>query len=172
MSDLNREIAETLCERVDWDRPELEGAACAEAYRAGDAAAAAFGFVRYLREREIPDLGYSAEYVARLRERATPAFREQARRTIADLMATPSLGGSWADGRETLLRARPEELQVGACEEDFVAYARVVAEAREAWDTGKHHTAGNIVRYLQSVWSLAECPDEALVPLLGFLTVQ
>ena len=32
MNDLIRETAETLCERVDWNRPELGVSSCAEAY--------------------------------------------------------------------------------------------------------------------------------------------
>ena len=166
------DIAATVCECVDWRRPELADTAFAGAYRDGDALAGALGLVRYMRERGKPDLGYSAEYVARLRESAPPGLRERARQTVTRLRGVSFLGGSWADGRETLLCARPEELQLGAGEEDFTAFAGIVADAREQWGTGKQHTAGNIARFLQSVWPLEECPDETLLPLFAFLVVQ
>ncbi|MHB9132599.1 MAG: heparinase II/III family protein [Armatimonadota bacterium] len=164
-------IARDLCEKIDWQRPELAQTAFADAYRAGDTATAAMGFVRYLRERERPVMGYSAAYITQLREHATPEFRAEAEATIQRLLYVKFQGGDWPDGRGTLLSARPEVLQVAGRREDFLRFARVAAEARDTWHTYAIHTTINIARYLQSVWPLEECPDEAVLPLLGFLTV-
>ncbi len=165
-------VAADVCAQVDWDHSGLAEAPCTTAYRAGDYAAAALGLIRYLRQRERPFLGYSPEYVRQLRAHATPAFREHARRTLEALSPVAFLGGDWPDGRGTLLAARPEMLQVAATAEDFLAYAQQVAQARETWGQGAIHTVMNLVRYLQAVWPLQECPDEALVPLFGLLAAQ
>ncbi len=172
MDDLMQQVAAIVCAQVDWDCPGLATTPCAEAFRAGEVAAAALGLMRYLREREQPFLGYSADYVRQLRAQATPAFREQARRTLDDLLPVAFLGGDWPDGRGTLLAARPEVLQVAGRTEDFEAYGRLVAESRETWGQGAIHTVINLVRYLQAVWPLEECSDEAILPLFGSLAAQ
>ncbi len=61
---------------------------------------------------------------------------------------------------------------MGGEREDFVRYGRMVAAGREQWGKCAHHSLGSIVRYLQFVWPLAECPDAALLPLLGFMAAQ
>lgn len=172
MEALIEQVAADVCARVDWDYPGLAETPGAAAYLAGDLQSAALGLVRYLRERKCPYLGYSADFVRQLRAQATAAFREQARRTLQALSPVAFLGGDWPDGRGTLLAARPEVLQVAGTWEDFLAYARQVAEARETWGQGAIHTVMNLVRYLQAVWPLEECPDEALVPLFGLLAAQ
>ncbi len=172
MTNLYHQIAADLATRVDWDYPALRDHSCAAACRAGDASAAALGLIRYLRARERPLLGYTPEYVQQLRASATPAFREAARRTLDALSPVGFLGGDWPDGRGTLLSARPEVLQVAGTPQDFTAYGDLVAASRDTWGQGAIHTIMNLVRYLQSVWPLQECPDEALLPLFGMLSRQ
>ena len=161
--------ARMLCERVDWSRPELAGSGFAAAYRAGRVEQAALDFVRYLRRRPTPHMGYTKDYVARLRAHATPEFRAKAAAEIASLLGTGFLGGSFPDGRGTLLAVRPEVLQVAATRADFDVFARNLTASRNGWSRGAHHTHVNILRYLQAAWPLEECSDESLVPVLGFL---
>ena len=162
-------IARDLCEQVDWGRPELAATPFAAAYRNGDFLAAALGLIGHLRRRRKPFIGYSAGYVRQLRRHATPAYRKKARKIVRDLLQVPFLGGDWPDGRGTLLTARPEELQVGATPADFDRSAERVAAARGQWQKGAIHTIMGVTRYLQSTFPLAECSDEALLPILGFL---
>ena len=166
------DIARFLCEHVDWERPEIRNTDFARAWRAREAEAAAMGFVRHLRTRRKPLMGYTRRYVASVRRCTTRAFRTHARRTVRDLIAVPFQGGEWPDGRWTLLGARPEVLQVGATRADFERYAQHVVDGRDAWDGSAIHTLCNILSYLQAVWPLEECPDRAIVPLLAFLAAR
>ena len=166
------DIASELCAQVDWERAELANSACAAAYRRGDAAAGALGLIRYLRERERPLMGYSATYVERLRMQATPAFQAAARDEIHRLLYVPFMGGDHPDGRGTLLHTRPETLQVAGSREDFICFAQRVADNREGWPNTAIHSIMGTLRYLQAVWPLAECPDEAILPLLAFLVYR
>ncbi len=169
MSDSMTDIARFLCEQVDGSRPELAAAECAAAHRRGDWLAAATGFIHHLRARRKPFIGYSATYIAQLRRHATPAGRRQARQQVRALLDAGFLGGDWPDGRGTLLAARPEELQLGATAADFANSGAAIAAARPHWDKSAIHTIHNVARYLQSVFPLPECSDEALVPVFAFL---
>lgn len=164
--------ARMLCERVDWLRPELAGSDFAAAYRAGRVEQAALDFVRYLRRRPTPHMGYTKDYVAQLRAHATPEFREKAASEIATLLGAGFLGGSFPDGRGTLLAVRPEVLQVAATRADFELFGQILTADRHRWNRGATHTIVTILRYLQAAWPLEECPDESLVPALGFLAVM
>jgi len=163
------DVAEALCRQIDWDRGELAELAFAAEWQQGNAEAAAWGFVRYLRARERPRMGYTRDYVARLREHATPEFREQARQQVASLLGKGFQTGPHPDGRGTLLGVRPEVLQVGATRQDFEQYAHSVIQGREMWGQSQIHTVVNIARFLQYVWPLEECADECLVPVFAFL---
>ncbi len=172
MRELRPDLAGKLCDQVDWARPELAATPFAEAYRTGDFSAAALGLVRHLRERERPLMGYSPQYVAQLREKATPEFCQAARQQVAEVLRGGFMGADWPDGRGALLGARPEVLQTGATAEDFSTYARSVAEAREEWPTTKIHSLATALRYLQAVWPLGECSDEAVLPILAFMVAR
>ena len=163
------DVAEALCQQIDWERSEIAGSAFASEWRRGNAQAAALGFVRCLRSRERPRMGYSRDYVARLREHATPEFHEQARQQVASLLGKGFQTGPHPDGRGTLLGVRSEVLQVGATRQDFELYARSVVQGREMWDQSQIHTIVHIARFLQFVWPLEECTDECLVPVFAFL---
>ncbi len=169
----NPAILRQLCDSVDWKRPELAALAeLVEYYHADDIDAVAIALVRHLRNRTTPRLGYTADYVAQLRAHATPEFRRQAEAEIHELLRVPFLGGDWPDGRGTLLACRPETLQVAATREDFDFYAQCVANSYDNWPKAAIHTIIGLVRYLQTVWPLAECPDEAIVPILAFLVAR
>ena len=168
-TEIPSDVANGLCQQIDWERSEIAESAFASEWRRGNAEAAALGFVRYLRARERPHMGYTREYVHQLREHATPEFREQARQQVASLLGKGFQTGPHPDGRGTLLFERPEVLQVGAAHQDFEQYARNVIQGREMWEKSRHHTIVNIARFLQCVWPLEECADECLVPVFAFL---
>ena len=163
-------ITKLLCSSIDWERDDLKETTFARAWQNGNADAAALGFVRHLRSRGEPLMGYSPEYVEQLRSSASPSFREVAEAAVARLLGNSFQTGDHPDGRGTLLGARPEILQVGASREDFEQYALLVAAGREMWQKSRHHTVINILRFLQFVWPLEECTDECLIPLFAFFT--
>lgn len=168
---VNMSVARILCDRVDWARPELAGTDFAAAYRAGRVEEAALGFVHYLRQRPTPHMGYTKEYVAKLRTAATPECRQHAADEIATLLKAGFLGGSYPDGRGTLLSVRPEVLQVAATRADIALFAQNLTASWRMWNRAGNHTSVNVLRYLQAVWPLEECTDESLVPVLAFLNV-
>lgn len=160
-------IARELCEAVDWAQPELAGI-----HQPDDPLASALALVRHLRARKTPKMGYTATYVARLRASATPEFHQEAEEEIHRLLRVPFMGGDFPDGRGTLLHSRPEVLQVAATREDYDLYARCVAASHDNWPKAAIHTIMYLTRYLQIVWEVAECSDEAVLPLLGFLVAR
>jgi hypothetical protein len=160
-------IAGELCAATDWTRPELTGL-----QRADDPLASALALVRHLRARNAPKMGYTAEYVAALRVNATPEFRQTAEEEIHRLLRVPFLGGDFPDGRGTLLHCRAEVLHAVATLEDYDLYANCVAASHANWSKAAHHTIMYLTRYLQIVWEVAECTDEAVLPLLGFLVTR
>lgn len=162
-------IAHDVCEQVDWERPELARTPFADAFRRGDCLTASVGLIHHLRQRRRPFAGYSADYVRLLRAHVNPAYRTRVRRQIRGLLDVPFMGGDWPDGRGTLLAMRPEEIQIGATQEDFERHADKVAEARPNWDKSAIHSVCNVARFLQSAFPIKECPDSALVPLFGLL---
>jgi hypothetical protein len=163
-------IPEWLCSCIDWERAELKDTPFDRAWQVGDADAAALGFIRHLRSRGKPLMGYSREYVEQLRTSASAEFRKAAVAAVAELLGKSFQTGDHPDGRGTLLGARPEILQIGATRDDFEQYSLLVAEGREMWQQSRIHTIVNILRFLQFVWPLDECPDEFLIPLFAFLT--
>ncbi|MCG3148222.1 MAG: hypothetical protein PCFJNLEI_01665 [Verrucomicrobiae bacterium] len=163
-------LARELCQQIDWQYPALARTAAAQAYRANDCETAALEFVHYLRQRRRPFCGYSPAYVAALRRHATPAFRRQAQAELSRLRTVPFLGGDHPDGRGTLLAARPEVLQVAGTPADFEEFARRVAASQPRWDKSAKHTIFQLARFLPAVFPLAECSDEALLPVFGWLT--
>lgn len=165
-------IARELCAQVDWARAELAETPFAELHRAGAAYEAALGLIRHLRARARPLMGYPADYVTRLRANAAEAFRAQAREEIHRLLYVPFMGGDWPDGRGTLVCARPEILQVAGTRDDFLLYGRCVAEGQPTWPAAAIHSIMGSLRYLQAVWAVEDCPDEAILPVLAFLVFR
>jgi len=166
------QIARELCEQVDWTLAALAQTPGEAAYRAGDYDTAALWLIRHLRERAQPLLGYSAAYIEHLRAQATREFHETARAEIHQLLYVPFMGGDHPDGRGTLLHSRPETLQVAGREEDFRLFARSIAANRDGWPQTAIHSIMGTLRYPQAVWPLAECPDDAVLPLLAFLVFR
>ena len=166
-----RSVARTLCAHIDWSRPELANSDAARAFQSNRMEEAALSFVRHLRSRATPHMGYTKEYVAKLREQATAQTRAQAAASIASMLGTAFLGGSYPDGRGTLLAVRADVLQVAGTVADFELFAKNLTANRHAWNKAAHHTSVNVLRFLQAAWPLEECSDESLVPVLAFLGV-
>jgi hypothetical protein len=169
---MSESLARELCQFVDWSRPELTDSPAAKAWHANDPVVAANRFIRRLRARRYPRIGYDRAYVSKLRKAATPAFKKQARQRIEKLLYTGFMGSDHPDGRGTLLHARPEDIQIAATRDDFLHYARILSNARGDWEKTAHHTIMGLTRLLQAVFPIEECPDEAILPILTFLAVK
>lgn len=157
-----------LCERIDWSRPEL--AAIGDRRRAtGDDGAALAAFVRHLRSRPTPRLGFTAAYAALLRERVPAADRAAATRRweaalAADLLMPYHGNALAALGPETILLAATPELCRRSAE-------RVLAY-RDRWSDGYWGVVHSVCDLLRCLWPLAECADADLLPLFGWLLTK
>ncbi len=164
-----QDSAREFCAAIDWTRPELARLEFAAAHAAGDDGAAAPGLVGHLRRRESPRLGYSRDYVKRLRESAPQEWRDAAGRSFdaalqRDLLM-PYHGNAFAAlGAETvLLAATPERCR---------RLAEHVVEDRARWTEGYWgvtHSIGDLLRFL---WPLEECSDADLVPIFSWLLAK
>jgi len=166
------QCCEILCEHINWQRPDLQHTEAIVAYHADEPTTAAVSLVKHLRHRPKPKLGFPLAFIDQLRKQSSTETHSTAKQQMDDYLAVPFLGGSWPDGRETFLCAKPQTVLIGAASEHFLAFAEQVAANRDSWQTAAHHTAGNIARFLQLAWNLPECPDEALPPLFAFLAEQ
>ncbi|MCJ8329045.1 MAG: heparinase II/III family protein [Lentisphaeria bacterium] len=162
-------IAKDIGAAVDWDRDDLCNTDFAQAWQDGDVETAILGFIRHLRQRPTPKLGYPADYIAELRANATAEFKQEAKEAIDAVSQISIDGGSYHDGRDTLLTLYPAYLHVAATAKDFDHYAEQVIADRDRWHTCAIHTSVNICNYLQRVWAQPECSDAALIPVFGFL---
>ncbi len=158
-----------LCDLIDWSRPELAATEFAACYQRGDYPAAARGFARYLRARPRPQLGYSADYIAALRAAVTPEQLADASAKMDGVLTHELQSGVHGS---PLLSLGAEVYQLAATEAQFLAMAGRIAELRESWGAGAWGTTHSICNFLQSVWPLAEFPDDALIVLLCWLHAQ
>ena len=160
-------IARDVCSNVDWTREELDGIAkiCGK----DEMVEAALALVRHMRERETPRLGYSQEYVQLLRARATRKQRRDARKAIDEALQKALVAGAHSN---PITGVGAETLFLGADAEMCGRIAASVVAARDHWDKGTWGTTRGICELLRRLFVLPECPDEAPIPLLGWLQSQ
>ena len=163
------EVAQFVCEQVDWSRPELTGTEFANAFSVGHATEAALGLIRHLRERETPRLGYTRAYVAELRggasrEELQAAGERWEAAQERDLLFPPHLNTYWEIGAETvILAATPERCR---------RMAEKVLDARERWEEGYWGVVHSVADLLRWLWPLEECHDSDLIPLFAWLLTK
>ncbi|MCX5658560.1 MAG: alginate lyase family protein [Planctomycetota bacterium] len=166
MLSIPRDVCEILCDAIDWDRPELAPAAALR--RAGDAPAAAAAFVRHLRSRETPRLGYTAAYMANLRQAATPERREAIvkswNRVLEGDLHTYHGNALNNMGAEAFLIAATPDL----CERT----ARKILDYRPRWAEGLWGTVHSICDVLSYLWPVKECDDALLIPAFAWLAAR
>jgi hypothetical protein len=161
------EACARLCAQIDWAHPALAGSAIATAHEVGDDVTAARRFVRYLREREAPRWIYTPEYARRIRENATPAYRETAAKAVHGLVTD---GSGTGYGSIVCLPFIPaEHFHAGADAESFTALMHGVLEGRDHWGTWGAQTIFRWFETIQAVWPMEECPDDFLVTALAWL---
>lgn len=166
---LTSDLARLLCAHIDWQHPGLAQSTAAAAYRAEDFDAAAVGFVRYLRGRETPRLGYTKGYVRELRAQApaeqSAAARERLEAALGQDLLMPYHRNAFAAlGAETILLAATPEL----CRR----MADRVRENQPRWADGFWGVTHSVCDLLRFLWPLEECADEDLIPLFCWLLTK
>jgi len=160
------DVSRELCQKVDWDRPEL--AAVAETFRAGDSDAAALALVRHLRCRTQPVFPYTPEFVAALRAKATQEQKAEAAKRIGAVIEEVPADSS----RVRLLHLPAETLHIGADAKLCEQMARAALAARPDWPNGRWGTVCWLCQTLAALWPLDEFDDAHAVPLLAWLLEQ
>jgi hypothetical protein len=168
MDDALMHVAERVCEQLDLSRPEL--AAIASVKEAEGAHAAAVRLVRHLRARETPRLVYGLDYVQLLRSRASEEQRRAARGRLERALRQPLVAGSRHGN--PISQVGPDVLFLGADESLCRQIGNVVLASREHWSEGSWGVTRSICELITWMMALPECPDEALVPLFGWLLDQ
>ncbi|MHB9023144.1 MAG: heparinase II/III family protein [Armatimonadota bacterium] len=161
------DACQTLCNHVDWNHPNIAGTPMATFNAVGDTVQAARQFVRYLRERETPQWIYTANYARRVRDNATPAYREEAGRAVREL----NTGGAESGyGRILCLPFIPaEHFHAGADEEALTALMHGVLAGRDHWGQWGCQTIFRWFETIQALWPMEECPDDFFIPALAWL---
>ncbi len=159
--------AQFLCERIDWKRPELNGPAAL--WHAGEADAAARAFIRHLRARPAPHLGYTRRYVAKVRRSADADSKAAAtgrwEAALSRDLLMPYHGNALgALGPETVFLAATPDL----CRRSA---ARII-ENRERWAEGYWGVVHSLCDLVRCLWPLAECADDDLVPVFSWLLTK
>lgn len=167
MKERLEEVAQSICEKVDWTRPELN--AISGLHAEGKSLEAVLALVEHLRRRETPRLGYTREYIELLRGSASAAQQDDARKRIEEALEKALVSGAHTNpvtgvGAETIFLGADE----GICRR----IGESVLAAREHWSTGPWGTTRGICELLQRLMVLPECPDEAMVSLFGWLHGQ
>jgi hypothetical protein len=163
------QVAQFLCEQVDWSRPELAETDFAAAWRGGHSLEAALGLIRHLRGRETPVLGYTGAYVAELRAGASAAERETAGRYweeahARELLRPVHLNTYWDLGPETVILA--------ATTDRCRRLAEKVLASRDRWAEGLWGVVHATVDLIRWLWRVPECAGEDLLPLFGWLLTK
>lgn len=164
-------VCRILCEHVDWDDAKLRQTVAAQAWRDGDLIAASLELVRHMRTTPRLGLGLPASLIARLRHEATDEDRAAAElawsKTMQRDLFTPAHSNAFAAlGAERMaLVATPERCRKAA---------RRVLARRADWESypycfGSTH---GICRMLNHLWTLPECEDECLIPVLAWLVLE
>lgn len=158
-----------VANRVDWSRPEL--AAHALQRKAGDLPSAVRGLIRHLRARETPKPGYSAAYYRLLRDSAN-ASQKAAAAAAWDAAVHRELTMPYHTN--TYSAIGPENIALAATSERCDAMATRILAQRADWPKnrwGFGETAG-VALLLTYLWPVAECSDDALVPIFAWLLEQ
>ncbi len=161
-----RPLAAIISKHVDWSHPGLT--VVADLPKEGQDLATVVSLIHHLRQRKTPDLGYSPDYVNTLRHHLAPADKTKAQDKIRASLDGPLTKGHgntiWALGPTTLFAG----LDTKMCD----AVADMILHNRQAWDQGAWGVTRSIVNLLRCLFPLAECRDEALVPLFAWLLHQ
>lgn len=161
-------VAEGICAEVDWSRPELAAVAAVRTERG--AYHASVELVHRLRGRETPRLIYSRDYVDLIRARASAQQRADARDRLHRALERPLVVKDYhgnaisAVGPDVLFLAADESL----CRE----IGSAVLKSRGDWAKGSWGVTRSVCELITWLCVLPDCPDEALVPLLGWLLEQ
>ncbi|MHB9129915.1 MAG: heparinase II/III domain-containing protein [Armatimonadota bacterium] len=159
-----------LCELVDWTHPALAGSPVAAAYQEGDVVGAARLFIRYLREREEPQWIFSPAYARRVREHATPAYREQAAKALEALTADGAAGNY---GKVVCLPFLPAQtFHAAATREFFDTFTDSLIDQRDHWGAWGCQTIFRWFETIQAAWPMEECPDDFFIPALSWLIIE
>ncbi|MHB9132601.1 MAG: heparinase II/III family protein [Armatimonadota bacterium] len=167
MSTTQPTLYQLLADRIDWERPEL--APLAARLQTGDVEGAVLGFIRHLRERETPYLGYTRAYITHLRQ-SVPAEQQAAAVTRWEMalerdLLMPYHGNAFgALGAETVFLAASPEFCRRSGER--------VIEYRERWGEGFFGVVHSIVDVLRFFFPLEECSDADLVPVFCWLLAK
>ena len=161
-------VAERICEQIDWSRLELQ--AIARTKETDGPYKAAIELVRYLRDRSEPRLIYGREYVRLLRSKASDEQRRAARDRIERALRRPLV----VEGQHNnpISQVAPDTVFLGTDEALCRQIAKVVLDWREQWSTGSWGMTRGICDLITWLFVVPECPDEAIVPLLGWLLEQ
>ena len=162
------QVAQFVCDQVDWSRPELADTDFAAAFLGGHFMEAALGFVRHLRSRETPLLGYTHAYVAELRAGASRGDFESAGRQWEEVHAQPLV----VDHSNTYSHLSAEAIILAVNADRCRRMAEKVLDYQGRWEEGYWgvvHSTVDLIRYL---FPVEECADSDLVPLFAWLLTK
>jgi len=168
VQDQLNEVAERICEQLDWDRPELQAVAAVR--EADGARAAAIALVQRLRSRTEPRLIHGSEYVELIRSRATDEQRRRARARLEDAFGRTLIRAGYhsnpfsAIGTDAMILVQDEPL--------YRRIGEAVLAARAEWGGGAWGVTRSLCELITDLLPVPECPDETFVPLLGWLLDQ
>lgn len=165
----SQSIARELGAHIDWSAPGLRRSAAAAAWARGDAECAVRLWIRDIRTRRRPRWPHSADYIARVRHAATPAYRLAAREHLKTL----NYRGEDNYGRICCLPVVPaEDLFVAATEDTFALLAGDIANQREHWGKWGCQTLYRLFQLLQASRPLDVCPDSFFIPALAWMAAE
>jgi hypothetical protein len=166
---MKQEIYQIIADRVDWNIDELSD--LKRRLDQGDHLDAVIrDFIRHLRSRRMPNLGYSAEYVVDVRNHASSEAVEAARqrweKKLDETLFTHHFVSFSRLEAETIIAAATPDL----CRRT----AEKILDFQPHWERegGSFGPVFGICQLLSFLFPLEECSDEDLAPLLAWLVVQ
>lgn len=164
-----KRVAGQLCERVDWECPELGAHSSFPRYPGDDPHQTALALIQWMRARDTPHLGYSRNFARLLRERASPGWKTEAARRWEDALTwdifMPHHSNPFA-------HLGPEVVLVAATPDLCARTAQRVLECEQDWSQGYWGSTFAICQILQMLWPLEECEDASLLPVFGWLLTK
>lgn len=162
-------MAAELGARIDWSLPALRRSAAARAWAQGDAERAVRLWIRDVRTRRLPRWPFSADYIERVHNAATPAYRLAARENLKAL----NYRGEDNYGRICCLPVlSAEDLFVAATEETFASLAGDIVNQRDHWGKWGCQTLYRLFQLIQAAVPLKTCPDEFFIPALAWMAKE